>query len=76
MFNRVVYVLLSYLSSSSSCLVARGSSTNKLQQVMIPIISSYVCRDKQWYGGRFEEMMLCAGYEEGDRDVCQVIVLF
>lgn len=43
-----------------------------LQQVMVPLIDRDVCNSEEWYGGRIDNTMVCAGYEEGGRDSCQV----
>ena len=56
-----------------TCLSAGGESPNTLQQVMVPIIGRDTCNKENWYGGELTENMLCAGYEEGGRDSCQVM---
>lgn len=42
----------------------------KLQAVAVPIISDDACRKA--YGEAIVGSMMCAGYEEGMRDSCQV----
>lgn len=48
-----------------------GSISDKLQEVVVPIISNIDCR-KTGYGNKITENMLCAGYPEGKKDSCQV----
>lgn len=45
---------------------------NALRQVALPIVASDVCNRPNWYNGRVDETMICAGYEEGGQDSCQV----
>lgn len=48
-----------------------------LKYVDVPIISNSKCNDPDHYNGIIEDVMLCAGKEEGGEDACTVrIVLF
>lgn len=52
-----------------------GQLPNTLQFVQVPIISNDKCRDMFLKSGRMEhipEIFLCAGYDNGGRDSCQV----
>lgn len=52
-----------------------GQLPNTLQYVQVPIISNDKCRDMFLKSGRMEhipEIFLCAGYDGGGRDSCQV----
>lgn len=51
---------------------AGGSSPDVLQQVMVPTINRDKCNEPGWYEGEVTEQMICAGYEEGGKDSCQV----
>lgn len=60
------------LLTHSMLFPVHGSRPDKLQQVMVPMISNEKCNEPEWYGGGLDETMVCAGYEEGGRDACQV----
>lgn len=49
---------------------------SRLQTVALPIVPDHEC--KQAYGDNLAETMICAGYREGGKSVCQVstFVLF
>ncbi len=53
-------------------LIAGGGSPNDLQQVMVPTINRDKCNGQDWYNGEVNDNMICAGYEEGGKDSCQV----
>ncbi len=46
-----------------------GSSSDKLQQVSVPIVSNAKCGNS--YPGQISKNMLCAGRPEGGQDSCQ-----
>jgi len=48
-----------------------GYSPDKLQQVMVPVLSEETCNQPDWYDGAITDNMICAGYHEGGRDSCQ-----
>ena len=51
-------------------------SNNVLRQVSVPIISSGTCSSAAYYGQYFNDAaMICAGYEDGGRDSCQVSLM-
>ena len=52
--------------------VAGGQSPDALQQVMVPLIGTETCNQEDWYDHVLTDQMVCAGYEEGGRDSCQV----
>ncbi|RZM85379.1 hypothetical protein C3B51_00120 [Pseudoalteromonas rubra] len=52
-------------------LYSGGPSPDKLNEVDVPYISNEVCNDAQHYGGRISDSMLCAGFDEGQKDSCQ-----
>ena len=47
-------------------------SPDQLLQVMVPIVSNEVCNRPESYDGQITDTMVCAGYEEGGKDSCQV----
>lgn len=52
-----------------------GVSSDILQKVVVPIMSDIKCRNKYraiGYTGPIAETMMCAGYDDGSRDACQV----
>jgi hypothetical protein len=55
-----------------------GQLPNLLQHVQVPIMSNDKCRDMFLKSGRMEyipDIFLCAGFETGGRDSCQVDAL-
>jgi len=50
-----------------------GDMPEVLQQVMVPIIDRDTCNQAEWYDGRVDDSMICAGYAEGGKDTCQVV---
>ena len=43
--------------------------SDELQKVKVPVIADSEC--KQYFGKEIFSSMMCAGYQEGDSDVCQ-----
>ncbi|MCO6457537.1 MAG: trypsin-like serine protease [Pirellulaceae bacterium] len=48
-----------------------GSSPDRLQEVVVPIVSNQTANQPQAYGGLISDSMLAAGYSQGGRDSCQ-----
>lgn len=48
-----------------------GESPSILQEVKVPYITHEQCNADDWYKGDITEQMICAGYEEGNKDSCQ-----
>ena len=58
------------------CLAERFTKT-VLQEVAVPIISNFECRQRYQQAGLYQysdipDIMLCAGYKKGGKDACQV----
>lgn len=49
-----------------------GTIPSTLRTVTLPIIPSAKCNSSASFNGRITENMLCAGYELGGKDACQV----
>ena len=48
------------------------ADNNVLQEAPVPIIPHSTCTSRSYYGSYVNEFMVCAGYEEGGIDTCQV----
>lgn len=51
-----------------------GTSSDRLQKVVVPIITDDRCKDSYLsigYNGPIAETMMCAGYRQGNMDACQ-----
>ncbi|CAH2318232.1 serine protease hepsin [Pelobates cultripes] len=48
-----------------------GHQSDILQEASVPIISSSVCNQQEYYINQITEQMFCAGYAEGGIDACQ-----
>ena len=46
-----------------------------LKQVYVPLISHEKCNSEAYYDGDITKSMMCAGYEQGEHDTCQVNML-
>lgn len=47
-----------------------GTISEQLQMVEVPIVSNEKCGE--YYDGKIDETMVCAGLLEGGKDACQV----
>lgn len=47
---------------------SRGDVSNTLQAVTVPIISNAACRETGYSAKRITDNMLCAGYDDGEKD--------
>ncbi|MEE6482010.1 hypothetical protein FKM82_013115 [Ascaphus truei] len=48
-----------------------GQQSDVLQEAAVPIISSSMCNQPDYYTNQITEKMFCAGYAEGGIDACQ-----
>ena len=56
-----------------------GNVPNILHQVSVPIIENDKCQDmfiKSGHKKKVRESFLCAGYDKGEKDSCEVSLLF
>lgn len=53
-----------------------GPLSSTLQEVLVPIMSNNECRTTKYPPKRITDNMLCAGYIDGGKDSCQVILVF
>lgn len=52
-----------------------GSRSRILKEIHVPILSTFLCNDLLHYQGRLHpQSMMCAGYNSGGIDACQVCV--
>ena len=71
----LVNVCLRYTSESFFVfLLEGGQAPDVLMQVPVPLITDEKCRAS--YGSTLTDNMLCAGYDQGGRDACQVGAAF
>jgi len=47
-----------------------GSASDALMQVVLPVVSTSQCK-KSYGSSLVEETMICAGYDQGQKDSCQ-----
>ncbi|MCP4344819.1 MAG: trypsin-like serine protease [Desulfobacterales bacterium] len=50
--------------------IGRGGYAEKLQQVTVPVVSNWTCRNAFSFD-EITDNMMCAGYSEGGKDACQ-----
>ncbi len=56
-----------------------GNVPNKLHQVTVPIMTNAICQEyfqKSGHVKKVRESFLCAGYEKGKKDSCEVGIVF
>jgi Trypsin len=62
-----------YVTVSVVCVwPASAYYPDDLKQVRLPILDRDTCNRPTWYNGEIDETMICAGYEQGGQDACQV----
>lgn len=49
-----------------------GPVSSVLREVIVPIISNAECRNMKYPARKITDNMLCAGYQQGGKDSCQV----
>ncbi|XP_066172106.1 elastase-1-like [Sylvia atricapilla] len=45
---------------------AAGGSTDRLQELMLPVVDHRICSQEDWWGSQAKDTMLCAGGDGGD----------
>ena len=53
-----------------------GTSSDVLNEVTVPIMSNKDCRMTRYGQKKITDNMLCAGFPEGKKDSCQVIICY
>lgn len=53
----------------------QGDISATLQEVVVPILSNNECRKTGYGASRITDNMICAGFKDGDKDSCQVIIM-
>lgn len=53
-----------------------GATSPVLHEANVPIVSNPVCNDQNHYDGLVDDTMICAGFEQGDKDTCQVVPFY
>ena len=55
-------------------MISSAKGRRPLKQATVPVVSLSTCRRPDWLGSEFTltENMMCAGYEHGGIDTCQV----
>lgn len=73
--NLIIFIDSKYLlgvATGWGATKQQGQTSNKLQEVKVPIMSNIDCRKTAYGSKRITDNMLCAGYPEGQKDSCQV----
>ncbi|XP_070128908.1 transmembrane protease serine 5 isoform X5 [Equus przewalskii] len=55
----------------SLCLLPAAHSSDTLQDMVVPLLSTQLCNSSCVYSGALTPRMLCAGYLDGRADACQ-----
>lgn len=55
-------------------LTEKGHTSDVLRKVVVPVWSKDDCYNSEYGVHKLSENMFCAGYEEGKRDACQVLL--
>lgn len=61
-----------WLRNRYSTLLLGGPPSIRLQEVKVPIYDNSVCNSYHYYPGLIGPTMVCAGWDEGGKDSCQV----
>jgi len=43
-----------------------------LQEAEVELIDTGICNQRSWYNGHVNDNMICAGFDKGGVDTCQV----
>ena len=73
---KILHISILLIFTYFFCLADRFTKT-VLQEVAVPIISNFECRQRYQQAGLYQysdipDIMLCAGYKKGGKDACQV----
>lgn len=49
-----------------------GTLVNTLQEAEVQLIDTRTCNQRDWYNGHVSDNMICAGFDKGGVDTCQV----
>lgn len=50
-----------------------GTLVNILQEAEVQLIDTRTCNQRDWYNGHINDNMICAGFDKGGVDTCQVM---
>lgn len=45
-----------------------------LQEAEVDLIDTGICNQRSWYDGHVNDNMICAGFDKGGVDTCQVML--
>jgi len=60
---------------SVPCIAGTGDNT-VLRQVLTPIIATKTCNGTDSWAGEITDAMVCAGYKDGQKGICNVSITF